>query len=261
MKPLFFINTFIDKSKFRKFKCGYCDHVYYSYSELLNHTEKVHGEDIPSDSTLNQYVYDGTHVKRPLCRSCKTNITPWNEDKMHYEWYCSEKCRKVVVDRLKSPEYQRKMLLGRNISGVYEFSSGGQCEYVGSYALDFLMHCDNVHGFHSYEIQAEVADLGLTYIFEGEKCKYIPDYYMPEYSLVIEIKDGGDNPNTHPGFAPNRVREEAKDKVMMNCKHLNYIKITNKNYEEFDKLVSFFKQSIATNQQIEPGKYKIIPKN
>lgn len=256
----FIFNNFIDRTKERKYKCPDCSQIYYSYDQLCQHVKKIHADDIPEKMSVNQYIYDETHPARPMCRSCKKNVTPWNEEKMHYEWYCSPACRKVAIDRLKNPEYQRKLLLGRHISGEYIFSDGGRQPYVGSYAQDFLMHCDNDLGIKSEEIHAEVSNLGLFYKFNGEKCAYIPDYYFKEYNLIVEIKDGGNNPNTHPGFAPNREREKSKDDAIIKSGKFNYIKVVNKEYYDFDKLIEYFRKLDVTSQ-IDNKPIIIIPRS
>ena len=260
LSRMFLFNNFIDHTKERKYTCPECEQVYYSYDQLVEHVKKMHKSDIPEGDTVNQFIYDGCHPGRPKCRSCKKNLTPWNEEKMHYEWYCSPACRKVAVDRLKNPTYQKKMLLGRSISGTYEFSTGGRQPFVGSYAEDFLRHCDNELKIRSEEILAEVDNLGIFYNFRGEKCAYIPDYYMPEYNLIIEIKDGGNNPNTHPGFAPNREREKSKDKTLVRLKKYNYIKVVNKEYYDFDKLIGYFR-NLESTDQIDSKPIIIIPKS
>lgn len=257
---MFLYNNFIDHTKERKYVCPDCNAVYYLYDLLKQHVKKSHSDNIPEGMSINQYIYDELHPARPKCRTCKENVTPWNEEKMHYEWYCSEKCRKVAIDRLKNPSYQRKMLLGRKISGEYLFRDGGRHPYVGSYAQDFLMHCDNDLNIRSDELEAEKDDLGLTYVFEKEKCAYIPDYYMREYNLIIEIKDGGDNPNTHPGFAPNRERERSKDEAIIKSKKYNYIKVVNKEYYDFDKLIKYFRE-LETTDQDDKKPIIIIPKS
>lgn len=256
----FFINNFIDHTKERKYTCPDCSSIYYNYEQLCQHVKKIHGDNIPPNSSVNQYIYDGTHPSRPKCRTCKTNTTAWNEGKMHYEWFCSDHCRKIAVDRLKNPAYQRKMLLGRSISGEYKFDDGGTRPFVGSYAEDFLRHCDTELKIRSDEIDGEVDNLGIQYLFEKEKCFYVADYYMKEYNLIIEIKDGGDNPNTHPGFAPNRIREKAKDEAVVKSKKYNYIKIVNKEYYDFDKLIEYFR-SLNTTNQSDKKPIIIIPKN
>ena len=52
--------------------------------------------------------------------------------------------------------------------------------YRGTYELDFLVNfCDN------YNIENATS---IDYVFEGKRKKYHPDYYIPQYNLIVEIK-------------------------------------------------------------------------
>ena len=73
---------------------------------------------------------------------------------------------------------------------------------------------------------------------EGKKF-YIPDYYFPSMSLEIEIKQ---NTSTHPKILRiDKVKEKCKDDMMKTIPGINYIKIVDKNYEEFFKFIIDFK--------------------
>ena len=63
---------------------------------------------------------------------------------------------------------------------------------------------------------------------------YIPDYWMPSYNLMVEIKDGGEKPNTNPAFLKEtRYKVYLKDEVMRKQTKYNYIRISGKNYGPF----------------------------
>ena len=82
------------------------------------------------------------------------------------------------------------------------------------------------------------------YEYEGKKHFYIPDVFIPSLNLEIEIKDGGDNPNTHPKImAVDKVKEQLKDAVMADkAVPFNYIKIVNKEYKKFFKYLEIAKE-------------------
>ena len=66
----------------------------------------------------------------------------------------------------------------------------------------------------------------------------MPDYYLPNFNLIVEIKDGGSNPNNHPKIQNvDKVKEELKDQALRNQTKYNFIKIVNKEYETFDFLI------------------------
>jgi hypothetical protein len=67
----------------------------------------------------------------------------------------------------------------------------------------------------------------------------MPDFYIPDIKLEIEIKDGGDNPNMHHKIqAVDKEKERLKDKVLINQHEYHYIKVVNKNYDKFIALVN-----------------------
>ena len=72
------------------------------------------------------------------------------------------------------------------------------------------------------------------YMYEGEKKFYIPDVYIPSLNLEVEIKQGGSNPNMKPNMVKiDKVKENLKDAVMKSQKKVNYIKVVDKNYDNF----------------------------
>ena len=73
-------------------------------------------------------------------------------------------------------------------------------------------------------------------------------------NITIEIKDGGDNPNKHPKIiAVDKVKEKLKDEAVIKSKSYNYIKITNKEYENFIKLVGILKErNLSDDKTYQP---------
>jgi uncharacterized protein YwgA len=67
----------------------------------------------------------------------------------------------------------------------------------------------------------------------------MPDFYIPDIKLEIEIKDGGDNPNMHHKIqAVDKEKERLKDKVLVKQHEYHYIKVVNKKYDKFIELVN-----------------------
>ena len=124
------------------------------------------------------------------------------------------------------------MLSARSISGEYEFKDGGKHSYTGSYERSFLEFLDKVMEFSSLDVVSP-CPFTFYYTYEGKELFYIPDIYIPSLNLIVEIKDGGDNPNTHPKIqAVDKIKEKLKDDLMKKGSY-NYIKITNKDNFEF----------------------------
>lgn len=233
-----------------KIKCPICHNKYVNHDAVYDHIERMHKNDIPAGILPDQYFYDMTHTgKRNGCVVCHRE-TPWNERTHKYHRLCgrpecSKKIRQDFHDRMMrthgtdnlavDPAHQRKMLEHRSISGRYTWSSGGETVYTGSYEKDFLKVCDLMLNLH----QEDVIPSPHTYfyIYEKKRHFYIPDFYLPDISLEVEIKDGGDNPNMHHKIQKvDKVKEKLKDAVMLKQRTQHYIKITNKNYGTFLKL-------------------------
>ena len=87
------------------------------------------------------------------------------------------------------------------------------------------------------------------YMYENKKHFYIPDFYIPSLNLEIEIKDGGDNPNTHGKIqAVDKVKERLKDEVMSSNRNtFNYLKIVNKENEKFLKYLEVAKYNFIND--------------
>lgn len=256
-----------------KIKCPICGNAYINHEAVYSHMDRMHRNEIPKGISSDQYYYDLTHKgKRTLCVVCK-RPTPWNDRTHKYHRLCgnpacAQKVRQDFHERMmrihgtdnlaKDPNHQRKMLEGRSISGVYDWSSGGKTDYVGSYEKDFLKICDTVLDLHATDVIP--APFTYQYVYEKKKHFYIPDFYLPDLSLLVEIKDGGDNPNMHHKIqAVDKVKEKLKDKVMVQQRDHHYIKVVNKQYGPFIKLVHKLIDGDITRQE-RMNKIKILGK-
>ena len=262
----------IDNYKKPKFKCPDCKNRYTSMGFLLNHVKLEHGDKIKDGMTPKQYCFNRRNKKDfSLCVICKKNKTAWNEDAGRYERFCSPECKKKAgeiaeknlikktgknrTERMKDIEVQKNLLNNRSISGVYTFSDGKtQLHYVGSYELDLMTFYDKELNGNPNEIQE--CPVTLEYIFENEKHIYIPDFIMifdKKYPTIIEVKDGGDNPNKHPKIiAVDKVKEKLKDEAVIKSKSYNYIKIKNKDYTDFVKLIGILKERNLSDEDYQP---------
>jgi len=231
------------------FKCKICGKKYTELTALYNHIESKHKDMIPQDMSVQQYYYYmKTGKMNGNCVMCK-QPTSWNSNTGKYNRFCGNpKCKDEYVKIMKSrmvakygkthllndPNKQREMLANRSISGVYEWSDGKhETTYTGSYELDFLKTLDHFFEWDPEDITMPSPHT-YTYKYEGEDKFYIPDVFIHSLDLEIEIKDGGDNPNNHYKIqAVDKHKEALKDEVLCSQKMFHYIKITNKNYENF----------------------------
>lgn len=251
------------------FVCKICKEKYSSLEGLYSHLEEEHSAQIPPDmSTAHFYYYLKTGREHGNCVMCKQPTT-FNEKTKKYNRFCNDPACKMkykeIVDKrmigvygkvnlLNDPNHQRKMLMNRSISGLYNFK-GVDKPYVGSYELDFLKTMDLFFDWDPSDIVSPSPHT-YYYVYEGEKHFYIPDFYIMSLGLEIEVKDGGDNPNMHHKIQDiDKEKEKLKDKVMHTQKINHYIKITNKNYYN---LFEFFR--ISKEYVEKYGDYEKIPK-
>ena len=225
---------------------------YKSLAAWGDHLKRIHPNEIPEGYSVSRYFYYcQTGRTEGRCIQCHKPTT-WNEETQKYNRYCNNpKCKEEyckiakqrMVDKygkthlLNDPQKQREMLSHRKISGEYTFQDGGKVSYVGSYEKDFLITCDYVLGLKSTDIMSP-SPHNYIYMYEGKPHVYIPDFYIPNYNLEIEVKDGGDNPNNHHKIQEvDKVKEALKDQVMVKNPSVLYFKVVNKDYRDFYKFI------------------------
>ena len=231
------------------YRCPICKKGYKTLSGWAAHMNSDHPENRPEGFSDRQYFYfvltGKTHGNCVVCKS----PTTWNEETGKYNRFCDkesckEKYRELFKSRmikrygkvtlLNDADQQRKMLKGRRISGVYQFPDRGKVDYVGSYEKDFLYMCDHFLHLMSSDIMAPSPHT-YSYEYDGSSHFYIPDFYIPNLNLEIEIKD---NQSQHPKIrSVDKVKEAKKDEVMNSIKGIRYIKIVDKRYENFFSLL------------------------
>lgn len=243
--------------KVKYYKCPECGKKFKTLGGWGEHVQTMHPGSIPEGFTIARYFYFTLTGKTAgSCIMCKSP-TQWNESTGKYDRFCTNpKCKqeyvKIAKKRMRDkygkeyllndPEMQRKMLAAKHISGEYAFSDGsGKLGYVGTYEKDFLMMMDK---FMRYSATDIIAPSPHTYYYEyqGTKHFYIPDFYVPNLNLEIEIKA---QDNTHPKIqAIDKVKERLKDEMMMANPKINYLKINDKNYNNFFEYLLSLKDQI-----------------
>lgn len=243
------------KKKVKIFKCPICKKKYTSAKFLENHVLQEHTDMIPRDMPVAQYIFNLKNKKEHgNCVICK-RPTSWNEKINKYHRFCSQKCKDIYIkeararlmrvygtDNLaKDPEHQKKMLENRKISKKYTFSDGGTINCVGSYEYDFIKYCDEVMGFGSKDIvDPSHNNILFRYEFENKERFYIPDYYMPDYNLLIEIKDKGDN--NHENIKIHmKAMDSEKFRAVIESNKYNFITVCGKDYSRFVELIEYLK--------------------
>lgn len=250
-----------------KEKCPFCTEVFKQIEGLQTHIEREHEEQIPKSFSSSQYVYFlKTGKDHGNCVICHKPTT-WNLTTNKYNRFCPDpKCKAKYIEEfrkrmigkygkitlLDSPEHQKKMLANRKISGVYKWDNETETTYTGSYELDFIKLLDTFLDWDSSDIIAPSPHT-YYYNYEGEQKFYMPDFFIPSLNLEIEIKDGGDNQNKMPKIqAVDKVKEKLKDEVLLSQNVFSYIKIVNKEYGPFFKLLFQMKENYLQNDKLIP---------
>jgi hypothetical protein len=231
----------------KTYKCPYCDKFKGDKDKLAKHIESKHPEMIPEGFTPERVAFNivNNHPmdKGGTCIVCK-NETEWNENNNKYNRLCG---RKICSDKLREnykknmlkvygkttllndEEQQEKMLAHRSISGTYKFSDGGVHVYTGSYEQKALEFIDKVLHFKSTDILSPGPT--LEYKYKGKLHKWITDIMIIPFNLIIEVKDGGDNPNNRT-MTSYREKQIEKEKIITNMGTYNYLRLTNNNFEQ-----------------------------
>ncbi|MCM1439691.1 MAG: hypothetical protein NC131_10920 [Roseburia sp.] len=139
------------------------------------------------------------------------------------------------VTLLNDPEHQKKMQAGRRIAGIYNWSDNKtKLPYLSSYERDFFRMLDIELKWPGSDI---IAPSPHTYSYEygGKTHFYMPDAFIPSMNLEVEIKSLERMRHQDPD---SRAKEEIKDQMMRSAGNLfNYIRIMDKDYTEFKKLI------------------------
>ena len=245
----------------RKYKCPYCDRKD-SRVNLVDHVEKAHQELIPEGYTAARAIFDSINGKdHGICMICKKPIYKWNDKINRYYNLCDDpkcraKVREIALSRhmkvynkptlLNDPEQQEKMLANRRISGSYVFSDGTKMTYTGKYERNALEFMDKVLNIPAKDIQAPGPV--LEYDYNGEKHKWITDIYYIPGNLLIEIKDGGSNPNNRT-MTSYREKQNAKEVMITNLGKFNYIRLTDNNFAQLLDIFADMKEEALSNDK------------
>lgn len=242
----------------RKYKCPYCNSSMIR-EELVDHVNKSHNDLLSENYTAERAIYESINGKTyGTCMICKKKVYEWNDKICRYRNLCDNpNCKKTVRDNalerhikvynkptlLNDGEHQEKMLANRKISGVYTFSDGGKFVYTGKYERNALEFIDLVLNIQSKDIQTPGPI--LEYEYNGEIHKWITDIYYIPANLLIEIKDGGSNPNTR-SMPVYREKQVAKETMITSLGKFNYIRLTNNNFAQLLDILADIKNENLT---------------
>lgn len=244
-----------------KHKCKLCDHPAMSKDDLIDHIDQEHRQEIPDGWSAGRLAFKMIHNKdHGTCVVCK-GPTDWNEKRCKYQRLCNNpNCKKTLREialknhikvynkptLLNDMDHQDKMLKGRRISGNYTFRDGGKIGYVGSFEKKFLEFMDQVLECDSEDIMEPGPT--LEYQYNNQTHKWITDFLYIPYNLIIEVKDGGTNPNNR-SMPETREKTQCKDEMITNLGKYNYLKLTNNNFNQLLSIFAELKQQMIDDTQ------------
>lgn len=252
----------VKKTAQKKYKCPYCE-ARIERAKLHIHIQDNHEDMIPDGYTALRVAFNTINNKTEgHCIICK-GVTDWNEDKGRYERLCNnpachEAYKKLVAERTKriygtdrlqnDPRYadfvQKRALAGRSMAGTYKFTDGGEVGYMGTYERKLLEFMDTVMHCESEDILSPGPS--IKYKFEGTDHIYISDFFYVPYNLIIEIKDGGRNRNTHPKrLGEEEAKIRAKEKAVKDLQMFNYVRVTDNDFGQLMSIMALLKYQLA----------------
>lgn len=251
----------------KKYICVFCNNKI-RRDKMAEHIEKEHDNELPENFTAYRMAYDiinghlDTHSGE--CMICRSK-TGWNNRTQKYFRICKDpKCKQAVKDQYEKrmlrvhnkpyltddPKHLIAMLAGRRISGKYKWSDGSMYTYTGSYEKNFLEFLDKTMEFESRQVFCP----GPVLVYkgsDGKDHKWITDFFLPDFNLIIEIKDGGDNKNNKPMF-DSRERMVYKEKMITSQGTYNYLKLTNNNFGQLLAILAELKMKINDDDTSGP---------
>ena len=248
----------------KTYACPYCNQKL-NRDKLTNHIEQKHDDEIPDDYTPYRLVYDIVNDKHGHgnCTVCG-KPTKWNEKRQKYERLCGNpKCYEAVKKTYQNrmlkiynkvyltdePEHQQKMLAGRKISGRYKWSDGKVFTYTGQYEKKLMEFLDTVLEYRSDEVIAPGPT--LEYKFNGKTLHWITDFLLLPYNLIIEVKDGGDNPNNR-SMPEYRAKQISKEKMITNMGTYSYLRLTNNDFSQLLSMLAELKKKVVDEHDDAP---------
>lgn len=113
----------------------------------------------------------------------------WNEDdklRNRVSQASSKNMPEFMKERWKDPEFREKMSKRQHVNSqgrIQYVSKSGKVYYMrSSWEIKFAKYLDAKNIRYTYE------GLKIPYSFQNKVYHYYPDFYLPDYNLVLEVK-------------------------------------------------------------------------
>lgn len=236
----------------RNTHCPFCSKAFTDKHMYCDHIANKHNDQVPMDCEPLEWSYSllvGKPIGR-LCTQCKKRPVHFNQETLKYERLCDDpRCKEAYTRMMKErmvkvygkehllneADMQRKMIYNHAQARDFIWDNKHKFRVIGSYEEDFLKHLKNLDWSPNDVISPSPNNYWYKWK-DGTEHLYIPDFFIPSLSLEIEIKESD---NTHPRMEHSREIEHLKDQRLeyeTKKTSIHYIKIVDKNYEDFDKI-------------------------
>jgi hypothetical protein len=205
-------------------------------NKIKKTNEKIYGnscpmqnDDIQKNIRENNFKKMGVELpfqsKKIQKKGAKTRKEKYGAEYTYQSPFLYDKCKNTMIQKyefpftLQSPDLFEKSFKARILLRKFNNS---ELFYQGSYELDFLEK-------YSKSISIQRAPF-IKYRFKRKERIYYPDFYLPEKNIIVEIKNK---------YLAKRDKKliQAKKKAVLDA-GFQFIMILNKNYKEFEKLIS-----------------------
>lgn len=257
--------------------CPYCKKYFPKKDLVVDHMYKMHSIELDRDHMdAPQALYYSTHgTLKGQCMCGCGRETEWNPKtgkpfKVSSNPECRKRLREAALKNhvkvygketlLNDMEHQKEMQKHRPTAGKYQFKDGGYVDYLSKPEKNFLQFCDKIMDLSSNMIQSSPETFAYYDPVTKTNRQYDPDFYLPDYNLIVEIKDGGSHTNTNPAFVKEtKYKVALKDEVMRKQTKYNYIKIVDQSYGPFVELLyKIVSEDYDTDPKNKAHKYTVI---
>ena len=257
--------------------CPYCKKYFPKKDLVVDHMYKMHSVELDRDHMdAPQALYYSTHgTLKGQCMCGCGRETEWNPKtgkpfKVSSNSECRKRLREAALKNhvkvygketlLNDMEHQKEMQKHRPTAGKYQFKDGGYVDYLSKPEKNFLQFCDKIMDLSSNMIQSSPETFAYYDPVTKTNRQYDPDFYLPDYNLIVEIKDGGSHTNTNPAFVKEtKYKVALKDEVMRKQTKYNYIKIVDQSYGPFVELLyKIVSEDYDNDPKNKAHKYTVI---
>jgi very-short-patch-repair endonuclease len=226
----------IEKTTLNKYGVSNVNKLKSIRNKIKKTNKKIYGNSCPmQNSNIQKTIRENNlknlgvelpfQSKRIQKKGAKTRKKKYGAKYTYQSQELYNKCKNTMIQKyeapftLQSPKLFEKSFKTRILLKKFNNSD---LFYQGSYELDFLEKYYTLLNIQRAPF--------IKYRFKNKQRIYYPDFYILEKNLIIEIKNR---------YLAKRDKEliKAKRKAVLSA-GFQFIIIVNKNYEEFEKLIS-----------------------